>query len=745
MAEPHNVAQELLKKLEDQLTCGVCLDSYKDPRLLQCFHVFCKDCLERLVVQDHKGLSLSCPNCRRSTLLPPGSVTGLQSAFHTNHLFEIQDALEKLKEPKKTQCEKCEKHVATNFCRDCGQFICAKCTEVHKEWKELSSHEVVTIDQLRGDVTQLVPPKKKATFCSKHSAKDLDLYCESCEELICRDCIVRVHRDHQYDLVPDTFSKHKDVIVSSLEPVEQQLETVNKALEQLDTQSQNIKDQRETIVGNIEKTIKRLQDLLEARKVELICQLDQITEQKLKTLAAQRDQIELVQTQLSSCHDFVTESLRTGSQGEVLAMKNPVVKQIKEMTADFEPNVLVPQEQADMKFFGSPDLAPLCQQLGKVTTHPVSPQRCYATGKGLEVAVIGEKATAVMHAVDEEGIGCDKPLESIKCELISEADNIAVKCKVEKKNSQYEISYQPTHRGKHQLSIRVEEAHISGSPFTVVVKHPTRKLGRHIRIIEGVSSPWGVAVRDNGDIVVVEHENCYVSIFDGNGKKIRTFGSVGSARGQFTDPRGVTVDSSGNILVADSHRIQKFTAEGKFLKAIGSEGSGHLEFRCPVGIGINPKNKKVYICECSFNHRVQILNNDFTFSNCFGSHGGGSGDGQFNYPWDVAFDSTGSVYVADGGNHCIQVFTPEGKFLRKFGKKGSGEGELKWPSSICIDSDDMVYVTERNGHRVSTFTSRGKFVQSFGAGEFIEPSGIAVDTSGLVYVSDRCGNRIQIF
>ena len=153
----------------------------------------------------------------------------------------------------------------------------------------------------------------------------------------------------------------------------------------------------------------------------------------------------------------------------------------------------------------------------------------------------------------------------------------------------------------------------------------------------------------------------------------------------------------------------------------------------------------MYICECSFHHRVQILNNDFTFSNSFGSHGGGSGDRQFNYPWDVAFDSSGSVYVADSGNHRIQVFTPEGKFLRKFGKKGSGEGELKWPSSICIDSDDMVYVTERNGHRVSTFTSQGKFVQSFGAGEFIEPSGIAVDTSGLVYVSDRCGNRIQIF
>ena len=52
----------------------------------------------------------------------------------------------------------------------------------------------------------------------------------------------------------------------------------------------------------------------------------------------------------------------------------------------------------------------------------------------------------------------------------------------------------------------------------------------------------------------------------------------------------------------------------------------------------------MYICDRQ-NHHVQILNADLTFSSSFGSHG--SGDGQFNYPWDVAFDSTGNVYVAD--------------------------------------------------------------------------------------------------
>ena len=74
MAESRAVAKQALKKLEDQLTCAICLDAFKDPKLLQCFHVYCKDCLQRLVVQDRQGqLSLRCPTCRQSTLLPPAT------------------------------------------------------------------------------------------------------------------------------------------------------------------------------------------------------------------------------------------------------------------------------------------------------------------------------------------------------------------------------------------------------------------------------------------------------------------------------------------------------------------------------------------------------------------------------------------------------------------------------------------------------------------------------------------------
>ena len=71
--------------------------------------------------------------------------------------------------------------------------------------------------------------------------------------------------------------------------------------------------------------------------------------------------------------------------------------------------------------------------------------------------------------------------------------------------SQYEISYQPTSRGRHQLHIKVEGEHIKGSPFPVVVKLPVRKLGTPIKTIGGVNKPWGVAVNKRGDIIVTEN------------------------------------------------------------------------------------------------------------------------------------------------------------------------------------------------------------------------------------------------
>ena len=623
---------------------------------------------------------------------------------------------------------------------------------MHSEWKELSKHEVVSMEQIQSNVKQLVPPKKVTLYCSQHEGMKLDLYCETCGELICLHCTVNKHcrPEHKYDLVGDTFERHKAEITTSLEPVEKQLGVVSKALEQFDLRSQELDELEVALETNIGQQIRQLQDLLEARKAELVGQMKQHIQTKRKNLAAQKDEVETVHIQLVSCLSFVRESLRTGSQGEVMKMKKAVVKQIKEMTDNFKPDLLPPCELANVKFIPSPELIQACQQFGEVYLQKVFAQKCHVTGKGLEVAEPGEKTTAVLHVVDQKGKAYTKQVETLTCELVSEITSEKIGCSMKKTDaSQYEISYQATSRGRHQLHIKVEGEHIKGSPFLVTVKLPVQKLGTPINTIGGVNGPWGVAVNQRGEVIVAETRGHCVSIFSPAGEKLRSFGSRGSGQGQFNAPRGVAVDDNGNILVVDrdNHHIQKFTPDGMYITTVGKKGNNLLEFNHPIGIAIHPLNKRVYIVDCH-NHRLQILNPDLTFSSSFGSRG--SGNGQFAHPGDVAFDCAGNVHVADTHNNLVQVFTAKGEILRKFGKIGSGNRELNTPTGINIDSDNVVYVTELWNNCVSMFTCEGKFLTSFGTcgsgpEQFQGPCGIAVDKNGVVYVSDADNNRLQLF
>ena len=745
MAECPSSAKQALEKLSEQLTCPICLDHYTDPKLLQCFHVFCEKCLKPLAQQTPQGQVVECPNCRQPTSLPQKGVPGLQGAFLIHHLFDIQDILKKVTAPADTKCVKCEKREPTCYCRTCG-FLCDKCKHIHSEWKELSPHEIVSLDKLTEDVTNLVPPVQKVLQCSKHPAKELDLYCESCKEVVCRDCILKVHRDHQYDLATDAFPQQKNVLIASVEPAKQQLASINKALEDLITLCGRITDQRQALETEVRASFRLIHEALEVREEEVISQLDQMTQQKLKNVAAQQDQLELVATRSKSCCGFLQESLRTGSHVEILAMTKPFVQQVQDVTSAFAPQCLVPEEQADLEFTNSQtELTQTCQQFGQITANPVCPAKCCAEGTGLHVAVVGETATATVYVVDKKGREYQRPVE-VSCELVSSDGSSQVRGEAKKvKDNQYVISYHPQHRGRHYLHIRVEDKHIPGSPFPISVLTTTPT-----NIINDVKHPYGLALGNHRQLLVVEFGGHCLSVFSGNGEDKRSFSSHGSGPEQLNRPCGVALSATGDILVCDqgNHRIHIFSPDGKSLKCVGTMGNGPLQFTNPVGIAVHPHSNKIYITECGGDHRVQILNADLTFCSTFGSNG--SDNGQFQGPRNVSFDSTGNVYVTDTDNHRVQVFTAEGKYIRQFVKKGNVKGKFNGPKGIAIDSNDVVYVSDCGNHCISLFTREGHFLRSFGTegekpGEFKRPTGITVSSNGVIYISDAGNGRVQVF
>ncbi len=692
------MAEKSLQKLEDQLNCAICLDTYTNPKQLLCYHVYCQQCLAYLVIREQSGnLIVTCPNCRQVTPVPASGVAGLQSAFQINHLLEI--------------------------------------VEEHKK-------------AIGGSAT--ASRHSSEHYCTAHTGQEVQLYCETCDELICFKCVIKGgrHHSHDYEELDEAFERYKAELLPSLEPMENQLNITRKALAELDALCTNISDQQESVKNDLHHRIDQLHQILDARKRELTQQLNQITQQKLKSLAVQRDHLETIQAQLSNCLEFVQDGLRWRSHADVLMMKANTTQQVQELTTTFEQESFKTTIEADLIFEALEDIAPLCREFGKVyTPYLPDPSRCQITSRAVAGAVVGGKYSILLQAINFKGEPCKDAIWLLESELVSEFNGARIAGCVERKGeSQYEISYQPTVKGRHQLHVKISGQHIRGSPQSITVKERTDDLG----VISEVKGPWGVAVTEKGEVVVTEQDVHTISIFSRRGEKLRSFGTRGSEPGQLQCPHGVAVDGVGNVLVADSnnHRVQKFTAEGKFLAAAGTKGSGALKFNYPVDVAFSTKENKVYVLDG--NHCVQILNANLTFSSRFGKYG--SNKGEFLRPCAVACDSTGKVYVADSGNHRIQVFTAKGKFVRMFGREGKGvEGGLKFPAGVAVNASGEVFVSESKGQRLSVFSPEGHFLSSRGQGvgggggggvEFNMPHGVVVDRNGVLWVCDRYNYRV---
>ena len=458
-----------LKKLEDQLKCSTCRKTYTNPKQLQCHHVYCQQCL---VVREEQGqFSVTCPTCDQVTPIPDSGMTGLQAAFQIHKFLEIVEEQKKAK--------------------------------------------VVTASPEKAESASTKPaPYQNITVCSKHGRKEVELYCETCEEMICWRCTLRgeKHKNHKFDKLEKIFGRYKGEIMSVLEPLEKQVETtITKALVEFDTRHDEISSQQASIEADINSTIMRLQKTLDVRKSELISQLDKLTQAKLKSLAAKKDRIQITQAQQSTCLLFIRESLKTikteDIQGEVSMMKSITVQQVNELATTFQPGMLVPNTEADMIFSVLANLSAECQSYGEVfVAGPPDPTKCSATIKGLDTAEVEKISTGTLQMLNFGNLPCQASVANISCELVSEMTDIRARGRVEKRGqSHYKISYQPTIKGRHQLHIKVEGQHIRGSPFPVIASSlSVENLGTPILTIDGAREPTGVAVNQRGEVVVTE-------------------------------------------------------------------------------------------------------------------------------------------------------------------------------------------------------------------------------------------------
>ncbi len=235
-------------------------------------------------------------------------------------------------------------------------------------------------------------------------------------------------------------------------------------------------------------------------------------------------------------------------------------------------------------------------------------------------------------------------------------------------------------------------------------------------------------------------------------------GQPGAGPGQFSYPRGIAVNSKGEIFVADSrnHRVQKFgPAKWQFMtefggftnvggadqKKLASLSPGKLNE--PNGLCIGPDDN-VYVID-TWNARIQIFSSKGSLKKVFVSQ-----DGFFG-PREIAADSKGFIFVADTGRHRIVKFDPKGAQIRAWGIKGDKPGQFNEPIGLALDQAGNLYVADRLNFRIQVFTSDGQFLREWHVGGWaqeqvdMEPH-LAMDSmKGLLYVTDGRGKKVYAY
>ena len=669
-----------LLKLEEQLKCPVCLGFYNNPKTLPCLHSFCQSCLEGLV---EKGLPqdeednweedeeryLSCPTCREWAEIPEEGVGAFPVAFTLNSFKEIILNLRKQSD---------QQQATTSTCTD---------------------HD-----------------------------KPLEVFCETCETIICFHCAVRTHKDHKYDLVSDCYLKHYRMLHNSLKPVKGKKEALKKVLSDLAEREGKIRERGEGVLEEIREMVEEMIGILRQSERKLTEQVKRVTDAKLEMLSRQTKSVQINLKLLEDVENYM-KSLTISTPQQVLSSKKQMMKCMSKVTTQINVEELHLIEKDDLRLIKNKKTLESLNQIGTLSF--ASLQECKVKITKFKNLLNDASFLLSLEAPDSSLVPV--PHSSIKCSLVCKRNQPIHTTVTSTRPGVYLAHFNPLTSGAHTVKVQVGKIQLKDTSIVIPVNPYLGKITPLHKITE-FQYPRRVAVSEEGDIVVSEK----------NGKCITIMGKSEQIL-EISIPAGVIVTPDNCILVSNcsTHKIIKVNSsyKNKIIASVGGYGNGLSGFNAPDGIAISPITGQVYIAD-SGNHRIQVLNPALTFSHSFGRKG--EANGQFKFPCDIAIDSQGLVYVADACNNRIQKFSPNGKFVAQFGSKGTGRGELNFPIGITIDATGLVYVSDYRNHRISIFTRDGTFVNIF-QDELYFPIGITFDNKGYFYVCDSGNNQIKVY
>ncbi len=220
---------------------------------------------------------------------------------------------------------------------------------------------------------------------------------------------------------------------------------------------------------------------------------------------------------------------------------------------------------------------------------------------------------------------------------------------------------------------------------------------------------------------------------------VRDIGDNGPATSALLNaPHGVTVDSNGNIYVADTsyNLLRRISASG-----IITTATNQLLF--PWHAAVAP-NGDIYVADAGDNRILKIA--------ASGAVSTFLPSVSLDSPRDVAVNSSGNVFILDSGNNRVLKATADGNVVQYAGTGAAGyfgdggpatRAELDFPYGIALDAAGNLYISDSLNQRIRVVTAADGNINTVAGPKYNYPAGLAVDSSGTLYVADTYDHQIR--
>ena len=331
---PLSLDLSLAEGVDKELTCAICLGRYKHPKVLPCLHTYCKSCLVGLSVAYDSAskskpttiIQITCPQCKEVHKVPSGGVDSFKTYFTINNLIELLHIHEvsscSREAGKVIQCESgLDENPAIARCLSCSEYLCENCYAIHRRLKATRDHNMITLEKIKKSDKKLgVQSVQRKQYCEEHDDEVLKLFCKTCNKVICRDCALVKHREHDYAFIrevrPET-QEHLELLLKKVEEKEKEFQGHKAYIEELQRSNGNTLT---SCLKEVNETCDKLIEAIEARRAYLIAELHSKHEAEEEQNKGEMNSIDLSLVRLSDSICFTRKVLDDGNDVELMTV-----------------------------------------------------------------------------------------------------------------------------------------------------------------------------------------------------------------------------------------------------------------------------------------------------------------------------------------------------------------------------------------------------------------------------------------